>query len=43
MKRFQTPDINVVKLCQSTFSFRLRSELLGVHIKKFVVKYRDVY
>jgi len=40
---FQTSNINVVKFCQSMFSFRLPSELLDARIRKFVVKYRDVY
>jgi len=43
MKMFQISDINVVKCCQSMFSFRLPSELLDARIRKFVVKYRDVY
>jgi len=43
MKMFQTSDINAVKFCQSMFSFRLPSELLDARIRKFVVKYRDVY
>jgi len=36
-------DINVVKFCQNMFSFRLPTELLDARIRKFIVKYRNVY
>jgi len=41
MKMFQTSDINVVKFCQSIFSFRLPSELLDYVLPRTRTKFGE--
>ena len=41
MKLFRTGDINIVKSCQSYFSFNLPSVLLMKRAEKFDIKYRN--
>jgi len=41
MKLFRTSDINIVKSCQSYFSFNLPSVLLMKGVEKFHIKYRN--
>jgi len=40
MKLFRTGDINIVKSCQSYFSFNLPSVLLKKRAEKFDIKYK---
>ena len=41
VKLFRTGDINIVKSCQSYFSFNLPSVLLKKRAKKFDIKYKN--
>ena len=41
MKLFRTGDINIVKSCQSYFSFNLPSVLLKKRAEKFDIKYKN--
>ena len=41
MKLFRTGDIDIVKSCQSYFSFNLPSVLLKNHAEKFHIKYKN--
>jgi len=41
MKLFRTGDINIVKSCQSYFSFNLLSVLLKKRAEKFDIKYKN--
>ena len=41
MKLFRTGDINMVKSCQSYFSFNLSSVILKKRAEKFDIKYKN--
>ena len=41
MKLFRRGDINIVKSCQSYFSFNLPSVLRKNHAEKFDIKYKN--